>query len=170
MFAYHLTWTTYGTWLPGDRRGWIESSVVGIQSPDPKREDAASAIMVETAVTLSNRQRKIVERTIREHCDIRKWRLNAVNARSNHVHVVVTADRAPDEVMNQLKAWCSRRLSDDARLTVPVAIKAGRRRWFSEGGNKEIIEDEKYLQNAIRYVIEGQDKSPTRKSPTRQQG
>ena len=20
--AYFLTWTTYGTWLPGDERGW----------------------------------------------------------------------------------------------------------------------------------------------------
>jgi hypothetical protein len=23
--AYHLTWTTYGTWLPGDSRGWVQS-------------------------------------------------------------------------------------------------------------------------------------------------
>jgi hypothetical protein len=22
--AYFLTWTTYGTWLPGDERGWVE--------------------------------------------------------------------------------------------------------------------------------------------------
>src|SRR5438309_2044603 len=22
--AYHLIWTTYGTWLPGDARGWIQ--------------------------------------------------------------------------------------------------------------------------------------------------
>ena len=22
--AYFLTWSTYGTWLPGDERGWIE--------------------------------------------------------------------------------------------------------------------------------------------------
>ena len=21
--AYFLTWTTYGTWLPGDERGWV---------------------------------------------------------------------------------------------------------------------------------------------------
>jgi hypothetical protein len=21
--AYYLTWTTYGTWLPGDERGWV---------------------------------------------------------------------------------------------------------------------------------------------------
>jgi hypothetical protein len=21
--AYFLTWTTYGSWLPGDERGWV---------------------------------------------------------------------------------------------------------------------------------------------------
>src|SRR5687768_7467026 len=98
--AYHLTWTTYGTWLPGDKRGWIKSGVVGIQPPNPKREEAASALMVEAAVQLTRQQRNIVEQTIREHCEIRKWRLHAVNARSNHVHVVVTADRDADDVMN----------------------------------------------------------------------
>ena len=22
--AYFLTWTTYGSWLPGDQRGWVQ--------------------------------------------------------------------------------------------------------------------------------------------------
>jgi hypothetical protein len=22
--AYFITWGTYGTWLPGDQRGWVE--------------------------------------------------------------------------------------------------------------------------------------------------
>ena len=75
------------------------------------------------------------------HCTIRNWQLHAVNARTNHVHVVVTADRDPDEVMNQLKAWCSRKLSDAAGLTATVAAKkAGRRHWFTEGGDKEVID------------------------------
>jgi hypothetical protein len=58
--------------------------------------------------------------------------------------------------MNQLKAWCSRKLSDAAGLKVAVAVKAGRRHWFTEGGDKELIHDEEHLRNAIRYVIEGQ--------------
>jgi hypothetical protein len=70
--------------------------------------------------------------------------------------VVVTADRDPQEVMNQIKAWCSRKLSDAAGLVGTVAKKAGRRHWFTEGGNKEVIESEDYLNNAIHYVVEGQ--------------
>ena len=32
--AYFLTWATYGTWLPGDERGWIEYRH-GWKLPDP---------------------------------------------------------------------------------------------------------------------------------------
>jgi hypothetical protein len=32
--AFFLTWSTYGTWLPGDDRGWVEYCH-GFQLPDP---------------------------------------------------------------------------------------------------------------------------------------
>ena len=154
LLAYHIVWTTYGTWLPSDVRGWIKKRTHGIQSPDPAREEEARNLMVEDAVVLTVAQREIVEQTIRVHCRIRKWPLHAVNVRTNHIHVVVTADCDANEVMNQLKAWCSRKLSDAAGLENAVAVKAGRRRWFTEGGDQELIEDEAYLQNAIQYVLD----------------
>jgi hypothetical protein len=49
-----------------------------------------------------------------------------------------------------------KKLSDAAGLKVPVAVKAGRRHWFTEDGDQEIIYDEEHLRNAIRYVLEGQ--------------
>ncbi len=154
--AYHLTWTTYGTWLPGDARGWVKWGEVGVKPPEPEQERDARRRMMESAVVLTDDQRAIVERTIRDHCRIRGWLLHAVNARSNHVHVVVTIDRDPDEAMNQFKAWCSRKLSDAAGLVRTVAKKAGRRHWFTEGGSKERIDTDEYLANAITYVLERQ--------------
>ncbi len=154
--AYHLTWTTYGTWLPGDERGWVKSGSAGIQEPDPRRHEEARAHLAEAAVLLTNEQRGVVTQTIRDHCRIRRWQLHAVNVRTNHVHVVVSADRAPEEVMNQLKAWCSRRLSDQAGLSGPVARRAGRRRWWTEHGSTKWITEDDYLQNAIAYVLERQ--------------
>jgi hypothetical protein len=70
--------------------------------------------------------------------------------------VVVTAYRDPEEVRDQFKAWCSRELSDASGRTSAVAKKAGRRHWFTEGGDNEIIGNAGYLENAIRYVKEGQ--------------
>jgi REP element-mobilizing transposase RayT len=154
--AYHITWTTYGTWLPGDERGWVESGSAGIRPPDPDREQIAALAMAEDAVILTPEQRALVEQTIRDHCRIRGWTLHAVNVRTNHVHVVVTADRDGVVVRDQFKAWCSQKLSDRAGLTKPVARKAGRRHWFTEGGDCKKIDTEEYLQNAITYVLERQ--------------
>ena len=101
-------------------------------------------------------QRDIVEATIRKHCEVRGWLIHALNVRSNHIHLVVTADREGEDVRDQLKAWCSRKLSDAAGLTTKVAKKAGRKHWFTEGGDCRDIEDETYLENAIRYFYVGQ--------------
>jgi REP element-mobilizing transposase RayT len=156
VLAYHITWTTYGTWLPGDSRGWVKKKELGIQEPDDDAQHKARHKMAGQTVLLTDSQRMIVEQTIHKHCKFRSWQLHAVNARSNHVHVVLTADCDGKEIMNQLKAWCSRNLSDAAGLADSVGIKAGRRRWFTEGGDPKAIEDEHYLENAIRYVLEGQ--------------
>src|SRR5262249_391862 len=98
----------------------------------------------------------LVEQTVGDHCRIGGWRLHAVNSRTNHVHVIVTTDRDPQEGMNQFKAWCSRKLSDAAGLVGTVAKKAGRGHWLTEGGNVELIDSEDYLSNAIQYVLERQ--------------
>src|SRR5215831_3239926 len=107
--AFFLTWTTYGTWLPGDERGWVERGR-GFQLPDPIRKREAEARMTEDACLLDQDQRLVVEKTIADHCRIRGWKLHIVNCRTNHVHVVVTANRDPDDVHDQIKAWCTRRL------------------------------------------------------------
>jgi REP element-mobilizing transposase RayT len=153
--AYLLTWTTYGSWLPGDLRGWVEQGVSGIQLPDVERKCQAIICMTDDAVVLDAAQREIVETTIRDHCAIRNWQLHAVNVRTNHVHVVASAGVKPEEVMRQFKAWCSRRLSDHSGLGADVT-KQGRKRWWTEHGSTKWINDDEYLMNAIRYVIEGQ--------------
>ena len=85
-------------------------------------------------------------------CDIRRWHLHAVNARTNHVHAVVTAGIPPDKVMDQLKAWCTRRLNeyDTARGA------ARREHWWTRHGSTRYINDVEYLQNAVQYVMERQ--------------
>jgi len=66
-------------------------------------------------VVLNSEQRRIVEDAIREVCDQRKYTLHADNARSNHVHSVVTAPRKPEYVLNSFKSTprgnCAKRIS-----------------------------------------------------------
>ena len=151
--AYHLVWTTYGSWLHGDARGSIQSGLMGVQPPNPEREQQARDLMAEESVVLTPEQRAVVEQTIREHCRIRGWLVHAVNVRSNHVHVVVTCDCAAEKARDEFKLWSSRRLSDMAGLTTAVARKTGRRHWWTEGGHAEIIWNDRYFANAVEYVV-----------------
>jgi hypothetical protein len=153
--AYFLTWTTYGSWLPGDERGWV-AKPGEFRPPDADSEEAARQLLTEPAVTLDVEQRRIVEDTIAAHCRIRGWHLHAVNARTQHVHVVVTAPRrTPDEVMNQFKAWCTRKLKDHERGR-PSDRGAGRQNWWTQPGSKRWLNDPQSLEAATSYTRAGQ--------------
>src|SRR5262249_54587836 len=103
------------------------------------------------ALTLDPEQRRLVEKTITEHCAIRKWALHSVNCRSNHVHVAVTAPGRKIEVpREQFKAWCTRRLKEQSRA--PVL----RDNWWTDRGWDEYIDDEEGLFNVNVYVLDGQ--------------
>lgn len=153
--AFFLTWTTYGTWLPGDDRGWVEKPGQ-FQEPDLRRKKAAEALLTEPPCRLDDEQRSVVENTLAHHCRIRGWQLRTASCRTNHVHVVVTApDRGPEEVMDQFKAWCTRRLKDLERSRHPTAQMI-RQNWWTQRGSKRWLNDEASLEEAIRYVSEGQ--------------
>lgn len=153
--AYFITWSTYGTWLPGDERGWVEY-LRGWQLPDPVRELEAAAKMTEDACRLDLAQREAVHEQIPETCRYRGWTLHAVNCRTNHVHVVVSAAVPPEAVRRKLKAWCTRKLKALARLKHPS--KVVRENWWAERGSQRYINDDASLEAAILYVRDYQDK------------
>ncbi len=37
MIGYMLTWTTYGSWLQGDERGWRKDGVAMAEKADEKQ-------------------------------------------------------------------------------------------------------------------------------------
>lgn len=147
--AFFLTWVTYGTWLPGDERGWIKRQR-GWQSPDPMREYEAQISMTEDACLLSQRQRDAVEGQIRETCAHRGWLLHAVSCRSNHVHVVVHAsDTNPDKIRADLKAWTARRLQQ---------FDMDRTNWWAERGSIRYLYNQDGFEAAVAYVLRTRSK------------
>ena len=56
-------------------------------------------------------RRDAVLKAIQEVCGHRGWTLLAAHVRSNHVHTVVEAEAEPERVMNDFKAYASRRLN-----------------------------------------------------------
>ena len=148
--GFFLTWVTYGTWLPGDSRGWVEYKQ-GWQVPNPILELESAARMTEDACRLTPQQRDHVELQIAETCKHRGWHLHAANCRMNHVHAVVSAPNTrAKKIRIDLKAWTTKRLKQ--------TFDPKRENWWAERGSIRYLYDENSLEAAIIYVTDGQDR------------
>ena len=148
--AFFITWPTYGTWLPGDERGWVEYHD-GWQLPRPPLELECGSRMTEDACILSPQQRDIVERQVAETCGFRGWVQHAAVCRSNHVHVVIgPAGSDAKKIRREIKAWCTRRLKE--------GLSSTRENWWGERGSIRWIWNDESLETVVRYVTEAQDR------------
>ena len=143
--AFFITWTTYGSWLPGDSRGWVDKHNSQLQSPDPIKQNAARTRMKESAVLLNSQYRKIVKNTIEQVCHFKNWKIHALCVYTNHIHIVISADNIhPKQIMQTLKAYCSRRLNE--------SIPSPRKHWWTRLGSTRYINTKTSLNNTIEYV------------------
>jgi REP element-mobilizing transposase RayT len=150
--AYFLTWTTYGSWLPGDERGWFDRSG-NRHASNPLVRRLATHRMREEQVVLSQTQRKDVERCIARLTTTWGWHLHAVQCRTEHVHVVVTTSGQSHRTALKLyKMWCSRMLGSQQGL----GAARPRVRWWTRGGSTRLVYDERGLENVVVYVRECQ--------------
>ena len=156
-----ITWTAYGTWLPGDARGWKHWKK-GEQLPQPRLDDWCKGRMKEKAVSLGTQHRQIVDDVIREHSAIRGWELHAVAVQSNHVHVAVTVvpktgnkyARTADgikRVRDELKANATRVLR---RCDNPIRNK----KVWTKRGDIQFIDTEDDLEQVVIYISEAQER------------
>jgi REP element-mobilizing transposase RayT len=150
VLAYFITFRTYGTWLHGDRRGSVDRfhNVYGTPRAPPNklREKYMRSLMKRSPVRLNVRQRKVVERSIREACKSRKWILWAKNARTNHVHIVVTADCKGEKARTILKAEATRTLREQGCWNSNATP-------WADKGNVRKVRTHKQLIAAIDYVL-----------------
>ena len=151
--AYFVSFRTYGTWLHGDNRGSIDRFHNGYGDPYLPLNDAwqrhnRKNLKAHPFILLA-RERASVEKAIRETCSIRKWHLQALNVRTNHVHSVVTANRGPELVLNAFKANATRQLRED-RLWLHEFSP------WADKGSKRRLWNERSVANAIEYVVNGQ--------------
>ena len=149
--AFFITWTVYGTHLQGDERGWRQRRH-GYQEPQPKLAQWQRDRLTHPVILLTPEQRLIVGTECQRHCDHRGWKLWAVNARSNHVHAVVTAlGYSGTVVRDQLKANCTRGIREK------WTVFRSRPVW-TVGGDWECINSEEDLENVCKYVLDAQDR------------
>ena len=156
-----ITWTTYGSWLPGDVRGWKKWKQ-GEQQPQPVLEDWCKERMKEKAVLLDERHRESVEDVIRKHSQIRGWELHAVSVRSNHVHIVVTV--VPKTGNNDYRVADSiKRVRDELKANATRVVRrcenpVTNAKVWTKGGDIQFIDTDDDLEQVVIYVWEAQDR------------
>jgi hypothetical protein len=150
--AYFLTWTTYGSWLPGDPRGWM-SRGGDARASRPRLHGVMMRQLPETIVMLSVSERQIVQQAIETTCIRRGWVVHGSQCRTQHVHAVITAaDERPKTVLVQSKSWATRTLdAASGRAHLP-------RRWWTRGGSIRFVYGERALAQVVEYVMECQDR------------
>src|ERR1043165_5543381 len=148
--AYLITFRCYGTWLHGDKRGSMDRQNNIYGSPriatNPSLLRSDSSQLKHPLVTLNNNQSVVVERAARAVCEHRKYFLHASNVRSNHVHVVVSAEQKPELVLGAFKSYSTRALRV-AGLTSQTATL------WARHGSTVYLWKERHVAKGIEYVM-----------------
>ena len=148
--AHFLTLHGYGTKLHGDAGGTVDRTRNRFGEPvlPPHAGLAAArrARMVQPPMTFAAAARSALLGAVEKTCEHRGWPLLALHVRTTHLHVVLRSGDAPERVMNDLKAYGTRRLRGDA------LVGPDRRVWSRHGSTKHLF-DEDAVRRAVRYVI-----------------
>ncbi|MFO0919531.1 MAG: hypothetical protein U0872_14625 [Planctomycetaceae bacterium] len=131
--------TTYGTWLRGDARGWVEEG--RLYPPDPDQEFADRQRMKHDPFMLDANQLMPIGAAMGASLQNRlQQRILALTVQTWHVHFVVSdSDRPISEVVK-----C-------AKDAVRYLLRAGRPIW-TDGYDKRFCFDQQTLWNRIQYV------------------
>jgi hypothetical protein len=152
--AFFITWTIYGTHLQGDELGWRRRRH-GEQLPQPRLARWRRERLKHDVLLLTSEQRAVVERECQRHCEHRAWRMWAVNVRSTHAHVVVTAAGVSGKTArDQLKANGTRGLREQWSHFIDRPV-------WTVGGDWVCINTEDDLDQVCLYVHDAQDRLRT---------
>ena len=148
--GYLITFTTYGTWLHGDKRGSIDkehkrygAAFVAADSTLYRRRRYA---LKNPPFALNKSRRHAVLNAILQVCKFRGWFAHAVHVRNNHVHIVVNGRQKPQKMMTDFKAYATRAIKN-----VSNGKSVFKKYWTRHGSTKYLWTKES-LVSAIRYV------------------
>jgi REP element-mobilizing transposase RayT len=155
-----LTWTTYGTWLPGDDRGFVSNVDRGdgkghrLNQPGTEPASAMRGLtrmarqsMKGPSVYLEMDHAHVLLQQFQETAKYRGWQLQAVAIMRNHVHVVVgvPGDPEPENLLRDFKSYGSRALNQ--RWGKPSSGT-----WWTESGSRRKLPNEVAIAGAVAYV------------------
>jgi REP element-mobilizing transposase RayT len=148
--AYLITFRCYGTWVHGDERGSMDRrhNIYGAPkiAPNQLLQRSDMKQLKHAPIILDAGKRSIVDQAIRDVCDYRRYILRAMNVRTNHVHVVVTAAREPEGLLDAFKSYSTRALRRAGVISQTF------KPWIRHGSTIYLWK-ERDVAKAIEYVM-----------------
>ena len=87
MIGFMATWTTYGTWLQGNEKGYVKNGT--ILEADAKLEKANKKLLKHDKIKIPKGLRKTVKNAILKEAEEIGQKVYVIVVCSNHVHIVV---------------------------------------------------------------------------------
>ena len=141
LIGYMITWTTYGSWLQGDKRKYVKNGK--ILGPNEKLKSANQSLQKYPTVKLSSRQKQIVEKAILKEAGRVNHRIFTIAVRSNHVHIVASVSRESiEQAVHRYKYSATLALR---KLGIQGNI-------WSKGFDKRFCFTDRELETKVKYV------------------
>ncbi len=154
--ACHITFTTYGSWLHGDKRGSVDKEhnrySSAFMNPNSGLHRKEQIALKNPPFVLKQSQREMVLKAILRVCEFRRWFAHAVHVRSGHIHIVVSGEEKPEKMMVNFKAYATRaiRKCNNEQTTI--------RKYWTRHGSTKYIRTKESLVSTIKYVRDEQGK------------
>jgi len=141
IIGYMVTWTTYGTWLQGDKRGYVKGGEI-LQGNENIRE-ICQRLQKQPAVILNGEEKQTAQEAILMESEKIGQAIKALAVCTNHVHLVAEPCRESIE----------KTVSRYKNVAMFALYKRGRHgRIWTHGFDKRFCFTEDELAARINYV------------------
>ncbi len=141
-----VTWTTYGSWLQGDRRGYVKDGQ--IRQSDETILQWCKKFQKGPTTQLNKQEKEIVREAISQEAGRIGQKLEALAVCTNHVHLAVRlSGESIERGVSRYKAAATRALRRNGRLG----------RIWTTGFDKRFCFAETELAKRIAYVRSHKD-------------
>ncbi len=115
LIGYMLTWTTYGSWLQGDKRGFVRDGE--ILQGDERIFELCKKMQKCLTVKLTRQEQLVVEAAIINEAECISHKIEALAVCTNHIHLAAQpCDKSIERIVSMYKSVATRALRCYGRM------------------------------------------------------